>query len=224
MDGTTPREGVWLPAIEDPSWRLIGAGDFDGDGRADLAWAQPDGFIAIWLLDGGAFKGSTIRPTVSAGWDFVGIGDVNLDGKSDLLLRHAASGANAVWVMDGINIQTQILPTVPGVGWRVAAWSDLNGDGRADVIWRNTSPGGSAAGQTFAWLLSGSGVSATATLPTVDEAAWHLEAVRDTDGDGRGDFIWRSADRRLARWRMNGLTIQAGEVFATVSDDGWQLK
>lgn len=224
MNGTTPREGAWLPAVEDSSWRLAGTGDFDGDGRADVVWAQPDGFIAIWLLDGGAFKGSSIRPSVSAGWNIVGIGDVNLDGKSDLLLRHAVSGANAVWLMDGNTIQTQILPTVPGVEWQVAAFSDLNGDGRADVIWRNTARSGAAAGQTTAWLLSGAGVSATGALPTVDEGVWHLEAVRDTDGDARGDVIWVSRDRQLARWRMNGLTIQGGDVFATVSDALWRLK
>lgn len=224
MSGATTRAGLWLPPMEDTSWRIAGTGDFDGDGRADLVWASPDGHVEVWLLAAGVLKRTVALP-LAAGWTVVGVGDGNGDHKSDILWRQTATGENALWIMDGTAVVAgQLLPSVAEVGWRVGAWSDLDGDGQSDVLWRNPSTRGISAGQTFGWLLSGGVLTGAAYLPTVDDAAWHLAGVWDTDGDGRGDLIWQSNDHRLARWRMNGLAIQSADVFATLPNGSWQLK
>jgi len=38
-----------IPAT-DPTWLFYAAGDFNGDGYADIAWMKPDGTIVLWLM------------------------------------------------------------------------------------------------------------------------------------------------------------------------------
>jgi hypothetical protein len=41
-----------------PPWQVVGVGDFNGDGRADVLWFNTNtGVLAEWLLDG---KGNVI--------------------------------------------------------------------------------------------------------------------------------------------------------------------
>ena len=40
-----------------PSWHAEGAGDFNGDGNADILWQNDDGTPAIWLMNGTSFIG-----------------------------------------------------------------------------------------------------------------------------------------------------------------------
>ncbi len=45
----------------DPSWSIIGAADFNGDGRSDLLWRQSgSGMLAEWLMDGSQITSSQI--------------------------------------------------------------------------------------------------------------------------------------------------------------------
>ncbi len=39
-----------LPA-SDPTWRLYGVGDFDGNGTTDVVWLRPSGQLTLWLMN-----------------------------------------------------------------------------------------------------------------------------------------------------------------------------
>jgi hypothetical protein len=41
-------------------WRYLASGDFDGNGIVDIAWLQPNGTIALWLLGTGDAAPSVI--------------------------------------------------------------------------------------------------------------------------------------------------------------------
>lgn len=84
----------------DLSWHVIGAGDFNGDGRDDLIWRHDSGQLTEWLgqADGSFFDNfSVLHAQVDRSWKIVDIGDYNGDGISDLFWRHA-SGEVTEWL------------------------------------------------------------------------------------------------------------------------------
>ena len=53
---------------------------------------------------------------------------------------------------------------------------------------------------------------------------WRVEQLRDTDGDGRIDIIWRQASSGETRiWRMKGFTKVSAAPIGTITPD-WQLR
>ena len=41
-----------LPLNPGPTWHVMDAGDFNGDGKADILWQNNDGTPAVWLING----------------------------------------------------------------------------------------------------------------------------------------------------------------------------
>lgn len=225
MDGLAIREAAILP-VAAFGWRFAGTGDVNGDGRADLVWEQEprgSGAAGVWFMDGLALKGFRRWQDVP-GWSIAGVADANADGTADLLWQHTRSGDLALWVMaNGTPASGALLPSTSPSGWAIAGFEDLNGDRKADIVWRDDplhAPG------TAIWLLDGATILTTGHLPLVPDALWMLAQVRDTDGDGRADLIWRGRDPQgqNARWRMDGLTLQAVELLTSVPDPGWRIR
>lgn len=39
--------------ITDTNWDIVGAGDFNRDGKSDLVWHhRTEGWVGVWLMDG----------------------------------------------------------------------------------------------------------------------------------------------------------------------------
>jgi hypothetical protein len=52
---------------------------------------------------------------------------------------------------------------------------------------------------------------------------WTVEQLRDTNGDGLSDILWRnSSTGTTVVWRMSGFTRVAAEAIGSVNSD-WQL-
>src|SRR5215471_11777123 len=148
-----------------PPWQVVGAGDFNGDGFADVLWFNTDtGALDVWLLDG--HSNVIAFPGLSAGcgsgcsppWQVVGVGDFNGDGFADVLWFNTATGGLDVWLLDGQNNVIAFPDLSAGCGsgcsppWRVVGVGDFNGDGHADVLWFNTD-----TGALDVWPLDGQG-------------------------------------------------------------------
>lgn len=106
----------------DPSWHFLAAGDFNGDGRADLMWQNTDSQINDWLMDGTTVVESHGLGTVSPqDWSLIGTGDYNGDGRTDLMWRNNTSGAVEEWQMQGAYVaDSKVIGTVDS-SWRLIA-------------------------------------------------------------------------------------------------------
>jgi hypothetical protein len=163
MNGTTilnpSSSGVGNVAT---NWTVVGVGDFNGDGKADILWQNTsNGNLAIYLMNGNTITSSATFANLGA-YSVVGIGDFNGDGNSDILLRDG-SGNIAILEMNGTTI---LNPSSTGVGnlssvWSVAETGDFNGDGKSDILWRDTS------GNIAIWYMNGTTLSSGAGLGSI---------------------------------------------------------
>lgn len=158
----------------------VHAGDFDSDGRLDVAVRAPD---RLTLFFGGP-RGWTAVPLAAAalGEEGMGSGDVDGDGDADLVIRGA-------WLENPGGDRAR------GGGWAEhaigdapssfkALVSDLDGDGRAEVLF-SASEG---EGDVTAWRRGADGGwSARTLLAGLDRA--HTLQAGDMDGDGDTDVV-----------------------------------
>jgi hypothetical protein len=87
------------------SWQVAATGDFNADGRDDIAWRRSDGAFTTWLAQGnGSFVSNdanawTVLPN---GWQVDGVGDFNNDGKDDLSIGTPGEdyGEFANWITE----------------------------------------------------------------------------------------------------------------------------
>jgi len=109
--GITPWDG----------WDIKATGDFDNDGKADLAIQhQTEDWFGILYLDENQ---QVVRSESVAGWadwNITGSSDLNNDGKADLLIQHDSQPWRGVWHMNGSQIiSSQGLAA--WAGWEVTA-------------------------------------------------------------------------------------------------------
>ncbi|MER7458279.1 S8 family serine peptidase [Micromonospora sp. NPDC126480] len=186
--GPSQRWHTWFAALKETP--LVG--DFNGDGRADLATFVREGVrdVYVALSDGTQFVGSGVR------WhsDFVGddqvplAGDVNGDGRDDVIAVDRFTGTRvnigistgsgfviSYWWLD--HLLTHGSSEVPVVG-------DFDGDRRADLAAVNLNQGyvdvALSTGTRFlprtrwGWIFPGGGA---------------IPGAGDFTGDGRADMV-----------------------------------
>ena len=162
----------------------VAVGDFNGDGKLDLAVANGDSnTVSILLGDGTGHFTLASSPATGTGPGSVAVGDFNGDGKLDLAVLNGGSDTVSILLGDGTGHFT--LASSPGAGNDVAymAVGDFNGDGNLDLAVTNYYPS-----DTVSILLGdGTGHFTLAYSPAAGlEAA--AVAVGDFNGDGNLDL------------------------------------
>jgi hypothetical protein len=168
------------------------AGDFNGDGRADILWRNSRGDMSTWLATGAGGFASAWGTNVTTDWEVSGTGDFNGDGKSDLLWRNS-NGALSSWQGASNGGFTPVWGTSVTTDWAIAVTGDFNGDGKDDIFWRN------AGGSVSNWLGAANGGFAPA-WGTALTADWKVVGAGDFNGDGRSDILWRNDNGSVATW------------------------
>jgi hypothetical protein len=168
LDGLDPKGTVLVdpPREPDLDWQVVGTGDIDLDGQADLLWRNlADGRLRVWLMNGTVRREEialldAALPGVA--WRVAAVEDLNRDGRLDVVFRHEVLGLHTVGLMNGPRF-VGALPMTPAMvnpQWRVAASGDLGGDGgTADLVWRH-----GPTGSLRAAFLEGARITGTAPL------------------------------------------------------------
>lgn len=212
----------------------LAAGDFDGDGRADLAIGSEgdqDGRQwsgSITVLRGGAGGLSTtnaqlVTNDVSA-YEFgerLAAGDVDGDGVADLV-QVAYMGTMSRIIAyrggtGGLDTATALTKDLPGFSavFSSSAMGDLNGDGRADIVAGDPEYASTTSGGRVAVVLSQGGTLAdpqvitqdTPGVPDTDEPDDRFGwslAIGDVDRDGYGDLAIGAPGETLEATGANG--------------------
>ena len=124
MNGTAIKasEG-FIRTVADPAWQVKALGDFDGDGKADIAWRNSTtGENYLYLMNGTSIVGEGyLRTVADLAWQIAAAGDYDGDGKSDLFWRNSATGENYLYPLDGLSIKPSegYVRTVPVGNWAV---------------------------------------------------------------------------------------------------------
>ena len=179
--------GTGTGTFEAPQWSFLDegsatsavVGDFNGDGKPDIASSSWSGYTRVRLGNGDGTFGS---PTFTSGyWGSLVASDLNNDGHVEL----AIAGYAGVAVFLGTGTGSFGAPHVyaAGASYGGLAAADFNGDGKLDLIASNYS---GYAGTVDVLLGDGVGAFAQPVYAAVGAVPVGV-AVGDFNGDGLMD-------------------------------------
>jgi dienelactone hydrolase len=150
-DGTFQTE-VQYPTAVSPNYPLVG--DFNDDGKIDIAVLCESGVVSILLGNGDGTFQSHIDSPIDPGLHNFGMaaGDLNGDGKLDLVVGYQDPKSSSISVLLGNGDGTFRAPVDYSAGSEpgAVAIADLNGDGKLDIVAANF---GNFGGNTISVLL-----------------------------------------------------------------------
>jgi hypothetical protein len=179
-------DGTFQPPVEyvvglQPEYLVVG--DFNGDGKPDLAVSNfASSTISILLNNGDGTFQSHVDYVTGASPAAIATGDFNGDGKLDLVTANYSGTVSVLLGKGDGTFQNQIVvPVADGVYWLTTG--DFNGDGRLDLAVTTQ-----ILDQVFILLGNGDGTF-QAPVEYSDGLNFGLPSVGDFNGDGKPDLI-----------------------------------
>ncbi|MEV7130966.1 FG-GAP-like repeat-containing protein [Streptomyces sp. NPDC093260] len=208
---------AWIQQVRSlPQQAQVTAGDFDGDGKADVAAlydygkdAQGHSLASLWIFnsDGTSLRAPRVVWDNDTSWNWssstLTSGDYNGDGKSDIgVLYNYGEGADGknrtkLWLFTSTGSDFQAPKIVWDSGSTSWNWNsskltsgDYNGDGKSDIgVLYNYGQTVDGRNHTGLWAFNSTGDGFQAPVKVWDSGSdsWNWNASKVSSGDFNGD-------------------------------------
>jgi hypothetical protein len=204
---------------------MLGLGDVNGDGMADLVSAHDNGNAYVWPgQPDGRFGGATasfdgtlsIANLDGSGHYLLEVADVNGDGNADLVSAHD-NGHAYVWLgRDDASFGGAVssfsgtldFGNIDDTGHYIVGAADTNDDGRADLISSH------ANGHVYVWMGQPDGSFGSAAsffggdfdASNLDGDGHFIVGLGDVTGNLRAEMITVHPDGNAYVWGLDGVT------------------
>jgi hypothetical protein len=190
-------------------FRLLALGDFNNDGKLDIAATFDPGMLGVLLNDGSGFSSNPEYQRISAGpggASYIGVGDFNRDGNEDLIFTDRSANTVSISFGNGKGAFQPPRSFSIGNGPDFAVVGDFNGDGKLDLITAN-----SGNNTVSVALGNGDGTfQAPQNYPVGNDPV--ALALGDFAGNGKQDVA-------IVNFRANTLTILFGTGNGTFTSE-----
>ena len=186
----------------------VAVGDFNGDGKPDLAVVNSSsGSVSILLGKGDGTFQSALTYHVSNAPLFAAVGDFNGDHKLDLAVANGSANTISILMGNGDGtFQPPMQDNSGGIAGYVAV-ADFNGDGKPDLLALDNQLDATVTNTISILLGNGDGTFQSAVItsfPTDGFTPSRSAAVGDFNGDGRADVAVGSGTHRRGGSRKSG--------------------
>lgn len=219
LGGAIPQGSACVSCgIDTSSWRLVGTGDFDGNGTPDLVYQNTQTHqVNVDYYSGTTFIGwSCLSCGIDiTNWQVVAVADFDGNGTPDLVYQNTqtsqvhvnyyggSGGASFIgWACLSCGINT--------TNWQVKAAADFDGNGVPDLVYQNTQTSqvnvdyyaGSGGATFIGWACLSCGINTS---------GWHIVGASDFDGNGVPDLVYQNT--QTGQVNVNYYGGSRGAVF-----------
>lgn len=198
-------------------WKIIGAGDTDADGRADLLWHNRGlEQFHTWTMSG-TTRMAVHDASIPLQYRVAAHADFNGDGRTDVLWYDERKTSVWLWQAEADGtFSVHFIAEHPPAGWGIAGAGDIDGDGRADILWHNRR-----MEALDWWLMDGAALRFVGSQYVPSQ--YGVAQVADFNGDGRVDLVWEDDDRTtLWLWQADASDF-AVHFIDSYPPAGWKI-